>query len=83
MLTHDQIVKGLQHITDNASFAVNGLDIQWLDEEQEQPTMAQIEAGWAAYQIKVEAEKAEAEAKRAALLEKLGITEEEAKLLLS
>jgi hypothetical protein len=83
MLTHDQIVKGLQHITDNASFAVNGLDIQWLDEEQEQPTMAQIEAGWAAYQIKVQAEKAEAEAKRLALLQKLGITEEEAKLLLS
>lgn len=37
---------------------------------------------WKEYNEKVEADKAEAQAKRQALLEKLGITEEEAQLLL-
>lgn len=83
MLTHNEIVKSIQHIRPNSAFAVNGLDIQWLDTEQTQPTDEEIAQGLIDYQAKVEADKAEAEAKRQALLDKLGITEEEAKLLLA
>jgi hypothetical protein len=83
MLTHNEIVKSIQYIRPNAAFVVNGLDIQWLDTEQSQPTELEIQQGWIDYQAKIEIDKAEESAKRQALLNKLGITEEEAKLLLS
>ena len=55
-------------------------------EEIEREMNEQELAEWQARKIKTEAEKAQAEAKatqKAALLERLGITEDEAKLLLS
>jgi len=55
----------------------------WHDEQQTKPSQEEIEAGWVAYQA---AQVAEAETKatqKAALLDRLGITEDEAKLLLS
>jgi hypothetical protein len=82
-MNHKDKVKAILFIRPNAEFVLRDLDIEWMDTNQTQPTEEEIEAGWIAYQAKVEADKAEAEAKRQALLAKLGITEEEAKLLLS
>lgn len=82
-MNHSDKVKAIQHIRPNAKFVLRGDDLEWLDTEQLEPTQNEIEAGWIAYQVKIEADKAEAEAKREALLDRLGITQEEAKLLLS
>lgn len=57
--------------------------LEWFDENQTEPTKAEIEAGFIAYQS---AKAAEAEAlanSKADLLARLGITAEEAKLLLA
>jgi hypothetical protein len=75
--------KAILHIRPNAQFVLRELEIEWLDETQTQPSEEEIKAGWVAYQ---EAQIAEAEAKvaqKAALLDRLGITEDEAKLLLA
>jgi hypothetical protein len=82
-MTNRDKVNAILHIRPNAEFILRGDEIEWLDESQTQPTDKEIEAGWLAYQA---AEKAKAEAKataKAALLDKLGITAEEAQLLLS
>ena len=53
-----------------------------VDREMTDEEFAQWEANQASNQVRIEVE-AEAQAAKAALLEKLGITEEEARLLLS
>lgn len=81
-MQHSEKMKAIQFIRPNAQFVLAGDDLTWFDEEQTEPTKAEIEAGWVAYQA---AQIAEAEAKaaqKAALLNKLGITEDEARLLL-
>ena len=83
MLEHNQITRAIAFIRPNAGFAVNDSQIVLWESEETQPTMEEIEAGWVAYQA---AQEAEAEAKatqKAALLDRLGLTEDEAKLLLS
>jgi hypothetical protein len=82
MLTHNQIVKAIQFIRPNAEFSINDLEIQWLDTNQIEPTLLEIEAGWIAYQAAQESEAEAKAAQKAALLNKLGITEDEARLLL-
>lgn len=67
----------------DAIFAIRGDEIEWLDKNETQPTEEEIAQGWIDYQAKEAADKAAAEAKRQALLDKLGITEDEAKLLLT
>ena len=82
-MKHTEMVKAIQFIRPNAEFVLNDDKLEWLDENQTQPTEAEIEAGWVAYQA---AQEAEAEAKaqaKAELLERLGITADEAKLLLA
>jgi hypothetical protein len=82
-MKHIDKVKAIQSIRPNAEFVLNDDELNWLDKNQSKPTNAEIEAGWVAYQAAQEAE-AEAQAQaKAALLERLGITEEQAKLLLS
>jgi hypothetical protein len=78
-----QISKTLLFLRPNSEFVVRGDEIEWLDANQTQPTEEEIAQGWIDYQAKEAADKAAAEAKRQALLDKLGITEDEAKLLLS
>lgn len=81
-MEHNELVLAIKHIRPSAQFALRGDELEWLDTEQGKPTQAEIEAGWVAYQAKVESNKTEAAAQRQALLSRLGITEEEAKLLL-
>ena len=82
-LTHEQIMQTISFLRPNAQFALRGLQIEWLDETQTEPSQEEIKAGWVAYQA---AQIAETEAKatqKATLLDRLGITEDEAKLLLA
>jgi hypothetical protein len=82
-MKHEDKVKAIQFIRPNAEFTLLGDDLEWLDKAQIQPTESEIEAGWVAYQA---AQAAEAQAKaqaKAELLERLGITADEAKLLLA
>jgi hypothetical protein len=82
-MQHSEKMKAIQFIRPNAEFILAGDDLTWCDEKQTEPTEAEIKAGWVAYQA---SQKAKAEAKateKAALLDRLGITEDEAKLLLS
>lgn len=82
-MKHIDLVNTILHIRPNAEFAVRGEEIEWLDKKQKEPTQAEIEAGHIAYLAKVEQDAADAKAQRAALLARLGITEAEAKILLS
>jgi hypothetical protein len=82
-MKQDEKAKAILHIRPGAEFVLYGLEVEWMDETQTQPSEEEIKAGWVAYQ---EAQIAEAEAKatqKAALLDRLGITEDEAKLLLA
>ena len=64
-------LKAIQFIRPNAQFVLTGDDLTWCDEEQTEPTEAEIKAGWVAYQAKVKADKADAAAKKATLEAKL------------
>ena len=76
-MKHIDKVKAIQFIRPNAEFVLNDDELNWLDKNQSKPTNAEIEAGWVAYQAAQEAE-AEAQAQaKAALLERLGLTQEE------
>ena len=82
-MNHIDIVNALSVIRPNALYHLKDEELTWLDENQTEPTKAEIEAGVIAYQSKIQQDQAEAAAKRQALLDKLGITEEEARLLLA
>ncbi len=82
-MEHLDKCNAISTIRPNAVWTLYGDELTWLDENQTEPTTKEIEAGLIAYQAKI---KAEAEAKatqKAALLERLGISEDEARLLLA
>jgi len=82
-MEHNEKVKAILFIRPDADFILSGDDLQWLDDTQVKPTDAEIAAGLIAYKAAQKTEvKAQADAK-AVLLNKLGITAEEAALLLS
>lgn len=66
-----EILKAIQHIKPDAEFVLTGDELTWLDSKQTKPTNAEIESGWLAYQAKIEADKAEAAAKKEAAEAKL------------
>jgi len=82
-MEHEDKVKAIQFIRPNAIFTLRGDDLEWLDETQTKPTESEMETGWLAYQAAQEAEAATKAAQRQALLDRLGITEDEARLLLA
>jgi hypothetical protein len=82
-LEHNELVLAIKHIKPNAEFVLRGDELEWLDQQQSKPTAAEIEAGWIAYQAKMENDKTQATAQKQALLNRLSITAEEAKLLFS
>lgn len=74
----------IKQIRPNVEFILTGDEIIWSDETQSIPTAVEIEAGWVAYQAKIEAEKAEAAAAKAAAeakLAALGLTLDDLKAL--
>ena len=82
-MNHVDIIATLSFIRPNAQYALRGEDLQWLDSEQVEPTKDELELGWLQYQEHAATVAAEKAAARQALLDKLGITEDEARLLLS
>lgn len=82
-MEHTDKLNAIRHIRPNASFIIRGDEVEWLDSEQTEPNESEIEAGLISYrEYLIEKAQQQSEAK-AALLGRLGITEEEAKLLLS
>jgi hypothetical protein len=81
-MIHSEKVKGIQQIRPDSQFVLRGDELDWLDTKTSKPTEEEIAEGWIAYQAKIESDKSATEAKRQALLDRLGITAEEAKLLL-
>ena len=80
------LAKAIKKLKPTAEFSFTNEDysnIQWNVLEGDEPTLAQIDA--AIKQVKADEIEAETNkaAKKAALLERLGITADEAKLLLS
>jgi hypothetical protein len=82
-MEHSNKMKAIKYIRPNAEFILNDNELTWLDQNQTEPTEAEIEAGWVAYQAAQQAEVEAQAVAKAALLAQLGITEEQAKLLLS
>ena len=82
-MEHKEKTLAIQFIRPNSIFTLRGDDLDWLDETQTKPTEAQIKAGWVAYQANQIAEAETQATAKSALFERLGITEDEAKLLLS
>jgi hypothetical protein len=82
-MEHEDKVKAIQFIRPGAEFALKGEDLEWLDEVQVEPTEKEISDGLKAYKAAIENEAATKKAQKDALLERLGITEEEAQLLLA
>lgn len=70
-MQHNERLEAIVFIRPNAEFVLSGDELTWLDEEQTEPTEPEIQAGWVAYQAKVEADKVEAAAKKAAAEAKL------------
>ena len=84
-MTHDEIKMALRNLNPKAEWNLAGnnyADLVWLSKEA-QPTLDELEAEIALLPSKAAATKAKAEADKEALLAKLGITADEAKLLLS
>ena len=77
-MTHEEIVQGLKELGFNGGWVVTGNEITLWENDLPQPTESELVAGLALIQQR-EAAKAAA---REALLARLGITAEEAQLLL-
>jgi len=81
-----EIVKAIKYLKPAAEFSLTANDystVKWDVLEGDAPTWAEIEAAYIEVKAAEEAALAEAAANRQALLNRLGITEEEAKLLLA
>jgi len=66
-----ELVEAIKYIRPNADFAVSEMQIEWLDKKQSQPTEQEIAEGVIAYKAKLEADKLDKAAKKAAAEAKL------------
>lgn len=81
-MNHNEICLTILHIRPNAEWSLSGDDLIWLDTKQNKPTKKEIESGWIAYQAEQIIKTETIASAKSALLDKLGINEDEAKLLL-
>lgn len=83
-MDHNEIISAITFIRPNAQFVLRGEDLEWLDEEQTEPTKKEIQTGFndfkAAQKAQAEA-KAQAKAQAEAKLAKLGLTTEDLRAL--
>ena len=82
-MEHKDKAAAIKFIRPMAEFKLDDDELFWLDANQTEPTQKEIEAGFIAYQKSQEAEAETKATAKAALLTQLGITAEQAKLLLS
>lgn len=83
-MNYQEITLALNFIRPKAEWSLTDDELLWLDTNQDEPSKSEIEAGWIAYQAKVEADKAEVAAKKAAAeakLEALGLDADDLKAL--
>lgn len=83
-LNNKQISQAIISLLPDAIFTLNGDDYEniiW-DTNDPKPSLAELEVAFSNLEAKWQADKAAAEAAKADLLAKLGITADEAKLLL-
>jgi MOSC domain-containing protein YiiM len=81
-MTHQEITDGLQQLGFDSGWVVNGEEITLWEHPEPQPTKAAIAAAAAQWTVTQEAETEANATAKAALLARLGITADEAKLLL-
>jgi hypothetical protein len=81
-MDHIKKLQAIQFIRANAIFNLEGDNLIWLDENQIMPTDKEIEQGLIDYEKMQDQVKAQKAAAKAALLSKIGISEDEARLLL-
>jgi hypothetical protein len=84
-MNSSDLVKAIKHLKPSAEFVLNDGNyetIKWIVLDGEAPTFAELEAAHLEVEAVEEAAKAEIIVKRQAILDRLGITEQEAKLLL-
>jgi len=82
----DYLAKAIRKLKPTAEFSYQNEDystIKWDVLEGQAPTQAEINAAIEQVKLEEAQAQAEAQAKKQALLDRLGITEEEAKLLLA
>lgn len=80
------LVKSIKWLKPDAEFSFENADystIKWVKLDGDAPTLEQIKAASVEVVAAAEKAKADTEAAKAALLEKLGITQEEVSLLLA
>jgi hypothetical protein len=83
-MIHEEIIEAIKTLAPKAEWTLSGNDyndIVWLSDDPK-PSLAEIEAEIALIPVRKQEAKIETENKKAALLEKLGITADEAKILL-
>ena len=77
-MEHTKLTQVLQFIRPAAEWTLRGEELEWLDESQTKPTQAELIKGLA----DLEKSQIAAATQKAALLARLGITADEAKLLI-
>jgi hypothetical protein len=82
-MKHIDKINAIFAIRPDAEFVLIGDEIEWLDENQTEPTSSEIDEAFAQYNTRKAEQDAAKAAQKAALLDRLGITEDEAKLLLA
>lgn len=82
-MTTQQIANGLKQLGFNSGWVISGDEIVLWEHDAAQPTQDELKNAAALWEQNQAKAQAEAEADKAALLAKLGITADEAKLLLS
>jgi hypothetical protein len=83
-MNHNDKLNSIKHIRPNAVFALRGDKLEWLDENQVEPTDKEITDGLIAYQTAQQAEaeaKAQAKAAAESKLAALGLTTDDLRAL--
>ena len=81
-MEHLDKVNAIKHIRPNAEFVLKGDELEWLDTEQTEPTKKEIENGLIAYKAALQAELDAKAAQRQEILDRIGLTADELKLIL-
>jgi hypothetical protein len=83
-MEHRDKTNVIDFIRPNSLWVLTGDNLDWLDENQEKPTKAEIDAGWIAYQAAKQNEaeaKAQAKATAESKLAALGLTTDDLRAL--
>jgi hypothetical protein len=76
-------IKAIKYLLPNADFVATDESIEFLNGDFQAPTDQEIQAAWNQLTNQLKAEAEAKAAQKAALFDRLGITENEAKLLLA